>query len=189
MPVSETSLETTLTLASAHALVLLDDGVVGDPMEKTTLDALDWKLSTGDKIAPNSEPKEEAGSRSKHKASVTVKRRFQFSSQLKRMSTISNVQLEGGGPKGNKVLVSVKGAPETLKKMYKDVPSEYEKTYKWFAQRGSRVLALGYKWADSMSPKEVYTHTHAPFPLPLFAHVVFFSCRSRPSLATTLNRV
>jgi cation-transporting ATPase 13A1 len=40
--------ETVLTLASAHALVLLDDGmIVGDPMERTTLEALDWKLSKG----------------------------------------------------------------------------------------------------------------------------------------------
>jgi cation-transporting ATPase 13A1 len=35
-------------LAAAHALVRLDDEtVVGDPMEKTTLEALDWKLSKG----------------------------------------------------------------------------------------------------------------------------------------------
>lgn len=44
----ETGKETTLTLAAAHALVLLEDGtIVGDPMEKTTLSALDWKLSKG----------------------------------------------------------------------------------------------------------------------------------------------
>lgn len=48
VPVTETSKDTTLALAAAHALVLLDDGtVVGDPMEKTTLAALDWKLSKG----------------------------------------------------------------------------------------------------------------------------------------------
>lgn len=47
VPVTQTNLETTLCLAAAHALVLLDDGVVGDPMEKTTLDALGWKLSAG----------------------------------------------------------------------------------------------------------------------------------------------
>jgi cation-transporting ATPase 13A1 len=156
VPVTETSIETTLTLASAHALVLLDDGVVGDPMEKTTLDALNWKLSTGDKIAPA--PDADSSASPSSSPTVTVKRRFQFSSQLKRMSTISNVQLEGK----NKVLISVKGAPETLKKMYKDVPEDYEKTYKWFAQRGSRVLALGYKWADNMSAKEVKLHYLPP---------------------------
>ena len=42
------SRETTLCLAAAHALVRLDDGtIVGDPMEKTTLDALKWQLSKG----------------------------------------------------------------------------------------------------------------------------------------------
>jgi magnesium-transporting ATPase (P-type) len=46
--VKETEKQTTLCLAAAHALVRLDDGtIVGDPMEKTTLEALDWKLSKG----------------------------------------------------------------------------------------------------------------------------------------------
>lgn len=46
--VKETSRETTLCLAAAHALVKLDDGtVVGDPMEKTTLDSLEWTLGKG----------------------------------------------------------------------------------------------------------------------------------------------
>jgi cation-transporting ATPase 13A1 len=46
--VKEASRETTLCLAAAHALVLLDDGtIVGDPMEKTTLEALDWQLAKG----------------------------------------------------------------------------------------------------------------------------------------------
>lgn len=49
VPVKETPLNTTLCLASAHALVLLDDGIVGDPMEKTTLEALDWKVSKGER--------------------------------------------------------------------------------------------------------------------------------------------
>ena len=144
--IKDTSYETTLTLASAHALVLLDDGVVGDPMEKTTLDALNWKLTSGDKISPDEK------SDSIHQAQVNVKRRFQFSSQLKRMSTISLVNSPKGEKRG---FVAVKGAPETLKKMYKSVPADYETTYKWYAQRGSRVLALGYKWVDAMAAKEV----------------------------------
>lgn len=46
--VKEAARETTLCLAAAHALVRLDDGtIVGDPMEKTTLEALDWKLAKG----------------------------------------------------------------------------------------------------------------------------------------------
>lgn len=46
--VKETSKETILCLAAAHALVTLDDGtLVGDPMERTTLDALGWTLGKG----------------------------------------------------------------------------------------------------------------------------------------------
>ena len=48
MDVKETSRETILCLVAAHALVTLDDGtLVGDPMEKTTLDALEWTLGKG----------------------------------------------------------------------------------------------------------------------------------------------
>lgn len=102
--------------------------------------------TSGDKIAPID------ALVSKHQAQVTVKRRFQFSSQLKRMSTISVVTAGTGGAR---TLISVKGAPETLKAMYRTVPDDYESTYKWYAQRGSRVLALGYKWVETMGKNEV----------------------------------
>ena len=48
MDVKETSRETILCLVAAHVLVTLDDGTfVGDPMDKTTLDALEWTLGKG----------------------------------------------------------------------------------------------------------------------------------------------
>lgn len=85
-PLTSASQETTLTLAAAHALVLLEDaGVVGDPMEKTAIEALGWQLGKNDKLTPKS------GSG----LSVRVQRRFQFSSALKRMSTISYVTQAG----------------------------------------------------------------------------------------------
>ncbi|KAH8923119.1 hypothetical protein BT69DRAFT_1350398 [Atractiella rhizophila] len=142
--VRSTSYESTLTIAAAHALVLLDDGVVGDPMEKATLDALEWKVNAGDNIAP-------ASKEAPNRANIEVKRRYQFSSALKRMSTVSWVSKENT----KKTLVAVKGAPETLKGMYKELPREYEATYKHFAQRGSRVLALGYKWIENLNMSQI----------------------------------
>ncbi|GAA6000885.1 hypothetical protein JCM10207_004705 [Rhodosporidiobolus poonsookiae] len=178
VPVTDTSLETTLTLASAHALVMLDDGIVGDPMEKTTLDALKWKLSSGDKLVPTPE------ALTKDKVAVTVRRRFQFSSQLKRMSTLSLVQ--NGGE--TRTLVAVKGAPETLKGMYKNVPADYEKTYKWFAQRGSRVLALGYKWVDGMNKNDITTISREQVEAQLdFAGFLVFHCPLKPDAVATLK--
>ncbi|KAI0045926.1 endoplasmic reticulum Ca-transporting P-type ATPase [Auriscalpium vulgare] len=136
--VKETSRETTLCLAGAHALVRLDDGtIVGDPMEKTTLEALDWQISKGDAVTP-------ASASAPHRTSLAIRRRFQFSSALKRMSTVATLP-------GGRGLVSVKGAPETIRKMLGTVPEAYDDTFKWYTRRGSRVLALGMKEIDSIS--------------------------------------
>lgn len=96
---------------------------------------------TGDKIAPTD-------SSAPHATELTIRRRFQFSSALKRMSTVSSL-------KSGKALMAVKGAPETIKAMLASVPDEYDETYKWFTRRGSRVLALGMKEMDSMSTDKV----------------------------------
>ena len=142
--VKATSRETTLCLAGAHALVRLDDGtVVGDPMEKATLEALEWQIGNGDGVAP-------AAPSAPHRTVVLIRRRFQFSSALKRMSTVSTLP-------GGRGLVAVKGAPETLKTMLAQVPSDYDETYKWYTRRGSRVLALGMKEYDSISMDRVRT--------------------------------
>ena len=67
--VKESSRETTLCLAGAHALVQLDDGVtVGDPMEKTTLEALDWAIAK-DKVAPKT-------ATAPHRTTLSIRKRF-----------------------------------------------------------------------------------------------------------------
>ncbi len=111
-------------------------------MEKTTLDALEWNLTKSDVVTP--------GQNSPHKYPLTIKRHFQFSSALKRMSTVSAL------PRG-RLLVSVKGAPETIKTMLHTVPSHcYDDTYKAFTRRGSRVLALGMKEMEAVLTDKVY---------------------------------
>ncbi|KAH3672782.1 hypothetical protein WICPIJ_010010, partial [Wickerhamomyces pijperi] len=104
--------------------------IVGDPMEKETLKASGWKLSQKSKNTVEG-----------HKRTVKILRRFQFSSALKRSSSISKVN--------NQVLVSCKGAPETIKDMLVDAPSNYEETFKSFTRSGSRVLALAYKYLNT----------------------------------------
>ena len=90
--------------------------------------------AVGDNIQPNSKE-------ARHKAQIHVRRRYQFSSALKRMSTISGITT----PAGRIWVASVKGAPETLKGMYNTVPEWYDETYRYYTRRGSRVLALGTK--------------------------------------------
>ena len=142
--VAEVGVETTLVLATAHALVKLDEGdVVGDPMEKATLSSLGWVLGRND-VLQSRTPTASSGST---QGSVQIKRRFQFSSLLKRQSSVATVV--GTNPKTGKKMrgtfVGVKGAPETIQKMLVKVPAGYEETFKYFTRKGSRVLALAYK--------------------------------------------
>lgn len=142
--------DATLTLASAHALVQLEDGeLVGDPMERTQLEAAGFKLITSDIIVPGaSDSGSKSGAASKLK--ITVNRRFAFSSALKRSATLSVVS---GLRSRGKVdyFVAAKGAPETLRERLQSVPSWYDEVYKTFSRRGGRVLTLGCKWMPRSS--------------------------------------
>ena len=153
--ISDVPKETTLVLATAHALVKLDDGeVVGDPMEKATMEALSWTLG---KAASKSEEGlvEPIKSSSATKNTKTyIRRRFQFSSALKRQSSVAQIVEASGGVQ---TFASVKGAPETLRTMMAkgSLPEDYEDRYRYYTRRGSRVLALGYRWLQNEKMSKV----------------------------------
>lgn len=133
--------DTCRVLAAAHALALLDDGIIGDPMEKNTLEWINWNLSSSNLVTAKTK-----GTSDKLK----IIRRFQFSSQLKRMSTVSTI------PDTNKIFVAVKGAPETIQGMLSKVPDGYEEDYKNWSRKGKRVLALAFKYLNIPSAKVRY---------------------------------
>ncbi|KAF2472847.1 cation-transporting ATPase 4 [Lindgomyces ingoldianus] len=141
--VADVGTETTLVLATAHALVKLDEGeVVGEPMEKATITSLGWTLGAHDTLTPKQ------GSPKSHADLVQIRRRFQFSSALKRQSSIATVLVtdKKARRKIKSTFVGVKGAPETIRTMLVDTPANYEETFKYFTRNGGRVLALAYKY-------------------------------------------
>ncbi|RDW69313.1 cation-transporting ATPase-2 [Coleophoma cylindrospora] len=147
-PVADAALETTLVLATAHALVRLDEGdIVGDPMEKATLNSLGWTLGKNDILTSKTLSALKGHSYASASNSVQIKRRFQFSSALKRQSSIATISAVNHetGKKVRSTFVGVKGAPETIQKFLVKVPKDYEETFKYFTRKGSRVLALAYK--------------------------------------------
>ena len=122
VPIEQASDETVQVLATCHSLVMLDDGLVGDPLEKAMLTAVDWKLTKQESMLPK---------RGKLKP-LRIYQRFYFSSTLKRMSVLAGYLM----PFSNEVsyLATVKGAPEIVMKMLKEVPKNYEQVSVRYAE-------------------------------------------------------
>ncbi|KAK7203656.1 cation transporting ATPase [Myxozyma melibiosi] len=167
LDVKQVAHNTTLVLTTAHALVRLDEGeVVGEPMEKATLKALGWSIGKNDTLQSNNK----TGGQTK----VRILRRFQFSSALKRSSSIAT--------SSNKYFISAKGAPETVRGMLREIPEKYEETYKYFTRRGSRVLALGIRFLpDDLSTAKTNNFTREEVERDLtFAGFLVFNCPLKP---------
>ncbi|XP_013085670.2 endoplasmic reticulum transmembrane helix translocase-like [Biomphalaria glabrata] len=162
---SEAPLETLQVLATCHSLVQLDDELVGDPLEKATLKAVEWTLTKGETVVPQK----------KKTHGLKIYHRFHFQSVLKRMSVIL-----GHTPAGSTEVqysVAVKGAPETLKSMFSHLPSNYDEVYLKMARRGARVLALGYRKLGNMSHQQVRDITRDAVEKDLdFVGFVIISC-------------
>nr|MBE5724997.1 putative cation-transporting ATPase 13A1 [Cucujiformia] len=140
---SDAPSETIQVLASCHSLAQLDDGMVGDPLEKATLLAIDWNLTKSDVVIP----------RKGKNAVLKIFTRFHFSSSLKRMSVIAGYTPPGSNE--TSYISSVKGAPETLRSMFKSIPEKYDEVYLELSRRGARVLALGTKELGKLSSQEL----------------------------------
>lgn len=127
---NDLTMETLHVLAACQSLVQLEDRLVGDPLEKATLAAIDWAPGRNDVIS----------AKKGRVPSIKVLHRFHFSSALKRMSVVASWVK----PDINQTqyLSAVKGAPEVIKRMLKHVPANYDQTYQEIARKGGRVIAL-----------------------------------------------
>ncbi|KAJ1730528.1 putative cation-transporting ATPase 1 [Coemansia biformis] len=187
--------DATLTLASAHALVRLDDGeIVGDPMERTQLDAVGFGLVTSDVIVPDGAAADDPAGKpgaGDAKLKITVRRRFPFSSTLKRSATLSSVAGLGARRGKHDYFVAAKGAPETLRGMLQTVPSWYDETYKAFSRRGGRVLTLACKWmprAAALSEHELGELARDEIESGLeFQGFLVFNCPLKPDSADAIR--
>ncbi|KAK2719894.1 endoplasmic reticulum transmembrane helix translocase-like [Artemia franciscana] len=128
-------------LASCHALALLEDGsIIGDPLEKAALLAIDWHLSRGDSVV----------SKKAKVPGVKIHYRYHFQSALKRMTVIAGYVPQGTNE--SVCFVAVKGAPETLRPMFAKLPEDYDSTYLNLSRSGARVLALGRREIGPVTP-------------------------------------
>ncbi|XP_078604347.1 endoplasmic reticulum transmembrane helix translocase-like isoform X9 [Branchiostoma floridae x Branchiostoma japonicum] len=178
-PISEVPLETVQVLASCHSVVQMEDGLVGDPLEKATLTAVEYNLTKGDAVIPP---------RGKPGKAMKIMQRFHFSSALKRMSVITSQEQQGSVE--NLYMAMVKGAPETLRAMYSSVPDNYDEVHQEMSRQGARVLALGYKKLGTMSPQHLRDLTRDDVEKDLhFAGFVIISCPLKADSKATVKEI
>uniref|UniRef100_A0ACD5THA0 Uncharacterized protein n=2 Tax=Avena sativa TaxID=4498 RepID=A0ACD5THA0_AVESA len=156
-------------LSSCHALVFVDNKLVGDPLEKAAIKGIDW-IYTSD---------EKAMSRRPGGQPVQIVHRYHFASHLKRMSVIVRIQ--------EKFYAFIKGAPETIQERLVDLPPAYVETYKKYTRQGSRVLSLAYKLLPEMPVSEARSLERDQVESDLiFAGFAVFNCPIRSDSAAVL---
>ncbi|XP_011869217.1 PREDICTED: manganese-transporting ATPase 13A1 [Vollenhovia emeryi] len=177
--ISDAPLESIQVLATCHSLVQLDDGIVGDPLEKATLKAINWNLTKSDSVIPK---------KGKSPA-LKIVQRYHFSSALKRMCVVAGYNLPGASEVH--YMATVKGAPETLKNMLISVPENYDSTYLALSRRGARVLALGYrKLTGSLSSQDLRELSREKLENNLtFAGFVIISCPLKPDSKAVIKEI
>ena len=183
IPVTEAPSETIQVLATCHSLVQLEDGLVGDPLEKAALDAIEWNLTKGESVVPNKKGKHGLNG-------MKIFQRFNFSSALKRMSVIAGYQDLANSSTETVYISCVKGAPETLKSMFTSVPDDYDSTFMNISKRGSRVLALGRKTLGSLTHQQVRDLTRDEIECKLdFAGFLVISCPLKPDSKDAIKEI
>ncbi|KAH9725632.1 putative manganese-transporting ATPase PDR2 [Citrus sinensis] len=201
-------------LASCHALVFVDNKLVGDPLEKAALKGIDWSYKSDEKAMP----KRGGGN------AVQIVQRHHFASHLKRMSVVVRVQEEffafvkvccGRSTlligrfvfelfsdiralfmahkrylSSSFAVMQEKGAPETIQDRLTDLPSSYIETYKKYTHQGSRVLALAFKSLPDMTVSDARSlHRDEVENGLTFAGFAVFNCPIRADSAKILSEL
>uniref|UniRef100_A0A0N5CIA8 Cation-transporting ATPase n=1 Tax=Strongyloides papillosus TaxID=174720 RepID=A0A0N5CIA8_STREA len=129
-------------LASCHSLIMIDKELVGDPLEKVTFNWVDCNIVENDLVSPSS-----------GKApAIRIFQRYHFSNQHKRMTIVAGYTPPGSKPV---MIIAVKSALEVLENMFSSISEGYVEGYKSLAQKGYRVLTLGYSSLGNLDKNNI----------------------------------
>lgn len=177
---------TAAVIGGCNSLVKVNDGIVGDPMEKEAFNALNWNIVSQDNV--------ELEIGGKHER-LSIIKRFPFASHLQRMTCV--VHHSGYGQEWSTegrhsaapasapsqgYLVLTKGSPEVIKEMLNVCPPTYVESFKYFTRRGYRVLAMAAKWLPNQSlPSEESNQREILESKLDFAGFLVMECPMKPS--------
>lgn len=137
------------SLATCHGLCKVHHEIIGDPLEIQIFRHTDWHLN--DEIKKGEYHSLSSISNQSYDRNMLVLKRFDFSSNLQRMSVL----VKEIGMKG--MVVYCKGSPEILKTLCdkSSIPNDYDKVLFDYAKLGYRVLAIGYNPIHELSNEEI----------------------------------
>lgn len=150
------------TMATCHSLRLVNDELVGDPLDLKMFEFTNWRFEEGNEGQSTSEDDEQNklspsvarppagmdyeitdtdGPANKQPLELGILKQFEFVSQLRRASVIVR---QFGSPGAN---VYLKGAPECMKEVCKpdSFPIDYDELLSYYTHRGYRVIGCATK--------------------------------------------
>ncbi|CAJ1349232.1 unnamed protein product, partial [Effrenium voratum] len=133
----------TAVMAACNGLTLVEETVVGDPLEKAAQQAVQWRMSGADQATS----KLGRGPDRLH-----ILRRYPFASELQRMAVLVRHRgpglgfcEEGRGAVSDRVLALVKGSCDALKPRLAQAPQNLDELQDQLTKSGFRVLCLAAK--------------------------------------------
>jgi len=193
------------TMATCHALRVIDDEAVGDPLDVKMFQFTGWSFEEGEhrpageeeeghKLSPSvARPPPDRGydvdsqDESRRKpVELGILKTFEFVSQLRRASVIVR---QFGSPSGS---VYVKGAPECMKDICRpeSLPSDYEELLAYYTHRGFRVIGCATKTIKKLNWLKVQkmNRTEAEFDLDFVGFIVFEN-KLKPSTTPVIQEL
>lgn len=194
------------TMATCHSLRLIENELVGDPLDLKMFQFTEWSFEEGEQernpeetdwsqLTPSTarppagmeyDPTEDPNKPNRTRIELGILKQFEFVSQLRRASVIVR-QL--GSPSG---AIFVKGAPECMKEICRaeSFPTDYEEVLNYYTHRGFRVIGCATKAIPKMSWSKVQKMTREQAESNLdFVGFIIFENKLKPTTTDVINEL
>ncbi|KAI9652561.1 MAG: hypothetical protein M1829_001503 [Trizodia sp. TS-e1964] len=195
------------TMATCHSLRVVDEELVGDPLDQKMFQFTNWVFEEGDQkprnydedvpstLSPSVarpprgmeyEIDEDQRVDNKSPIELGIIKSFEFISQLRRASVIVRQFGAGGGD------VYVKGAPECMKEICKpeSFPTDYEDLLNYYTHRGFRVIGCATKHIPKLNWVKVQKMNRAEAEAGLdFVGFIIFENKLKPSTTGVIQEL
>lgn len=183
-------------LTTCHSLRVVDDELVGDPLDLKMFEYTGWKfdedqgarLFAEDHTQSNPVSVAYPTDETINTKSLGIIQSFEFVSKLRRMSVLVKSQTDK-----SKIRVFVKGAPEVMPEVcdLSTFPSDYEEQLHYYTHRGYRVIACATKTYDGISSDDLrknYSRADVESGL-IFLGFIVFENKLKPTTTEAIEQL